>query len=116
MSDSGVDVSDLHVAMEDLEIPLDLPGEAQIATGGVEHSSGVVEDNAIHWSETPTVLSAVLSIPGLMGQPAEALAVELTENTMTVTAFAMPIWSCVLRGAIDAELSSPRSRFQAGAP
>ena len=37
-----------------------------------------------------------LTIPGLLGQPAGSLAVEMTETTATITAFGRAVWSCVL--------------------
>ena len=36
-----------------------------------------------------------LTIPGLLGQPTDALAVEMTETTATITAFGRAVWSCV---------------------
>ena len=71
MSDNSVDVSNLDIVMADLEKPLDLAGDAEIATFGVESTSCVADDGGVKWSETSTLMSADISIPGLMGQPAE---------------------------------------------
>ena len=71
MCDAGVDVSDLNIVMTDLEKPLELAGDAEIATFGVESTSGVTDNGGVKWSETSSLMSAEISIPGLMGQPAE---------------------------------------------
>ena len=42
-----------------------------------------------------TRAQATLTIPGLLGQPADSLAVEMTETTATITAFGRAVWSCV---------------------
>jgi hypothetical protein len=114
--DRSVDVSDLNLVMADLEKPLETTGDADVQTRGVESTSGVAEDGGVQWTETSTLLSAELAIPGLMGQPAEALAVELTETTMTVTAFAMPIWSAILKGRTEPAASEPRTKCVTGMP
>ena len=48
----------------------------------------------------------------------QALAVDLTDITLTVTAFTRPIYTCVLKGAIDPAASLPRTKIAAalGAP
>ena len=43
----------------------------------------------------PIRAQVTLTIPGLLGQPADSLAVEVTETTATVTAFGRAVWSCV---------------------
>ena len=52
------------------------------------------------------MVSVDLTIPGLLGQPAAALATELTPTTLTLTAFGMAVWSCVLRGEIDPQAAA----------
>ncbi len=95
----AVDVSDLSLTMEDLEKPLDvLRG---ITSAGIESTSRTAKDEGLEWSETATQIEAKLAIPGLRGQPAAALALEMTETTATVTAFGRDVWSCVLRGTVD---------------
>jgi hypothetical protein len=46
-------------------------------------------------------MDVTLSIPGLRGQPAAALSLNMTKNTATITAFGMAVWSCILRGNCD---------------
>ena len=79
----------------------------------LESSSRVSPDGGVRWTETSDEVSADIAVPGLIGQPAEALAVELTAATLTVTAFGRAMWSCVLRGTIDPEASEPRTTFAA---
>ena len=97
-----LDVSDLGLTMDDLETPLpDLAGGSSIATSGCESTSRLPgsDDSGCRWEETAERIEARLSIPGLRGQPAAAMVVEVTSATATVTAFGRVVWSCVLRGA-----------------
>ena len=99
----SADVSDLGLTMDDLDIPIPFDGAA-ITSSGMESTSRVVDsqDQGCQWQETADQVEATLTIPGLRGQPAAALAVQLTSTTATVTAFGMAVWSCVLRGEIVA--------------
>ena len=88
--------------MDDLETPLpDLAGGSSIATSGCESTSRLPgsDDSGCRWEETAERIEARLSIPGLRGQPAAAMGVEVTSATATITAFGRVVWSCVLRGA-----------------
>ena len=99
------DVSDLGLTMEDLKKPL--PEEA-LETSGYESTSRLPNSNdqGCSWDESADALQAALTIPGLRGQPTMAVAVDLTSETITLTAFGMAVWSCVLRGAIEVDQSS----------
>ena len=99
LSMSAVDVSDLGLTMDDLTKPL--PEDAALQTSGSESVSRIAENRGCQWTETASALKATLTIDGLRGQPASALAVELTATTATVTAFGQAVWSCVLRGASE---------------
>mmetsp|Transcript_7945 Transcript_7945/g.24847 ORF Transcript_7945/g.24847 Transcript_7945/m.24847 type:complete len:188 (-) Transcript_7945:32-595(-) len=97
-----IDVSDLGLTMDDLEKPLpDLAGGSSIATSGWESTSRLPgsDDSGCRWEETAERIAARLLIPGLRGQPAAAMVVEVTSATATITAFGRVVWSCVLRGA-----------------
>ena len=93
----SVDVSDLGLTMDDLEEPLPPALTQGIATSG-ESTQRLVSDDGCVWAESPELLEVALSIPGLRGQPAMAMAAEVTSTSMTVTAFGRDVWSCVLRG------------------
>eukprot|EP00522_Entomoneis_paludosa_P010859 CAMPEP_0172457138 /NCGR_PEP_ID=MMETSP1065-20121228/20205_1 /TAXON_ID=265537 /ORGANISM="Amphiprora paludosa, Strain CCMP125" /LENGTH=185 /DNA_ID=CAMNT_0013210671 /DNA_START=100 /DNA_END=657 /DNA_ORIENTATION=+ len=100
-----VDVSDLGLTMEDLEAPLPAEFWQGVETSGYESSSRItgVQDDACFWTENQTGLKATLAIPGLRGQPAQALSVETASNTVSITAFGMVVWSCLLRGEVKPE-------------
>ena len=108
----AVDVSDLGITMEDLEKPIEMQNGLDISATGVESTSGTNDDGGISWEENSAWMKATIKIPGLMGQPAESLNVALTENTMSVQAFGMQVWSCVLKGTINPEVSQPRTKFE----
>ena len=94
-----VDVSDLGVTMSDLKAPL--PTDAEVEASGSESVSRISPDNGCEWTETSKTIEATLTIRGLIGQPAGSLAVDLTSNTVTITAFGTAVWSCILNGNID---------------
>lgn len=106
---SGVDVSDLGLSLADLQKPLPagLDASLSVVSMGVESSSGLPEkrDEGISWRESFDMIEATLVIPGLRGQPAAAMLVELAETTCTITVFGRIIWSCILRGEIDLRAS-----------
>ena len=106
-----VDVSDLGLTMADLDVPLpelEVGGTGSLVTEGFEAVSRLPgsQDQGCAWRESSDTLEATLTIPGLRGQPAMCLAVELTETTATVTAFGQQVWSCVLRGTITLDGST----------
>ena len=98
---TSVDVSDLGLSLEDLEAPI--PWGDGLEASGSESSSAISDDGGCLWRETAEVVSATLTIPGLVGQPSDALGCEFTESTLTVTAWGRTIWSCVLRGELKPE-------------
>lgn len=106
---ASVDVSDLGLTMDDMNAPLpELGGEGEIEGSGYESTSRVESstDQGCSWSETSSHIEAILTIPGLRGQPAGSLAAELTQDTLTITAFGMAVWSCVLRGELDLQTAA----------
>ena len=100
-----VDVSDLGLSMDDLNAPLPAEFFQQMETTGYESTSRIpsVQDDACMWTEEQSLLKVTLAIPGLRGQPAAALAVELTSNTISIAAFGMVVWSAILRGEVEPE-------------
>jgi hypothetical protein len=103
LCDVQVSVADLGLTVGDLTEPLPAGADVTVVTRGVESSSGlpVKVDEGVSWQESFDAVTVTLEIPGLRGQPAAAMAVELTESTATITVFGRTIWSCVLRGEID---------------
>ena len=99
---AGVSVSDLGLTMADLEeaLPSELLGG--IDSSGYQSTSRLGGDQGVVWSESATEVEAELTIPGLRGQPAGAMAVAVTDTTCTITAFGMLAWSCVLLDEVDA--------------
>mmetsp|Transcript_7830 Transcript_7830/g.24657 ORF Transcript_7830/g.24657 Transcript_7830/m.24657 type:complete len:180 (-) Transcript_7830:50-589(-) len=96
---TDVDVSDLKVAMDELDKPLE---ELTVDTRGVEHTSRTgIEDDGCAWTESNERVDVVLRIPGLRGQPSMSLAVDVTPTTCTVSSFGVAVWSCLLRGRAD---------------
>jgi len=84
---------------------------------GVESTSRIVDslDDGCVWTETAEAVTVDLTLQGLRGQPAAALAVHLQSSrdeqyrgrgTATVTAFGRIMWSCVMRGAIVVDACS----------
>jgi len=111
----SVDVSDLGLTLSDLDTPIPAgpDGPSVVLTRGVESSSGLADkqDEGISWQESRDTVEATLIIPGLRGQPAAAMLMELTETTATVTVFGRTIWSCILRGQIDPRASTSAIRL-----
>ena len=84
------------------------PRSGCLETSGSQSTSGVPgnTDLGCEWTETPGTLAATLKIPGLRGQPAMALNIDLTDSTFVVTVFGMQVWSSVLKGLIDPSAST----------
>ena len=82
-----------------------------LSNSGYESTSRLAgsTDQGCAWSETADGVEATITIPGLRGQPAASLAVELTATTATVTAFGQAVWSCLMRGEIEVERSSAQA-------
>lgn len=109
---TAVDVSDLGLTLDDLDAPLPPEVLRSVAASGHESTSRVatVNDGGCAWRETATEVEAVLTVPGLRGQPVASLAAEFGTTTATLTSFGMVVWSCVLRGAVVPELCTARFR------
>mmetsp|Transcript_36652 Transcript_36652/g.87983 ORF Transcript_36652/g.87983 Transcript_36652/m.87983 type:complete len:190 (+) Transcript_36652:58-627(+) len=108
----SMDVSDLGVTMDDLKAPIS--DVMDVEASGCESTSRISPDSGCVWSETASRMEVTLTIPGLLGQPAGSLAVEMTETTATITAFGRAVWSCVLLGL--AVPASARTEVEPAAP
>uniref|UniRef100_A0A7S4J5G7 Transmembrane protein n=1 Tax=Odontella aurita TaxID=265563 RepID=A0A7S4J5G7_9STRA len=99
------DVSDLGLTLDDLNAPLPPEFFSGLETSGYESTSRLadVDDGGCAWSESSDEVEAVLTIPGLRGQPSACLALEVAETTVSVTAFGRVVWSCILRGECQPE-------------
>ena len=103
-----VDVSDLGLTMDDLNEALP-PEMFGISTSGYESTSRIttVDDEGCAWEESQDRMDVTLKIPGLRGQPTACLAVEFCDETsLTVTAFGMVVWSCLLRNTYKTDTAS----------
>jgi hypothetical protein len=94
------DISDLGLTMDDFNKPLPPELLQKVASSGYESTMRNVDtdDRGCEWKENSESLEVVMAISGLRGQPAQCLHVQFDPNTVTVTAFGMVIWSCILRG------------------
>lgn len=104
----SLDVSELGLTMDDLNKPLPSEMFSVLKSSGYESTSRIpdVNDDGCQWEETAESIDVVLKIPGLRGQPAAALSVEVgssTNNlsTCSITAFGLVVWSCLLRGKAE---------------
>lgn len=103
-----MDVSDLNLTMDDLNKPLPQSILATIERSGYQSTSRIpdVNDNGCYWIENSNddnsndfgVIDVTLAIPGLRGQPPEALSVLFSTSTISVTAFGRVVWSCIQKG------------------
>lgn len=60
-----------------------------------------VDDGGCHWVENAEDIDVTLRIPGLIGQPAEALSVLFSTTTVSVSAFGRIVWSAIQMGISD---------------
>ena len=100
----SVDVSEFGVMLADLEAPL--PQHAvSFASSGHQSTSRApgVDDGGCDWSESHDDVDVTLRIPGLIGQPAEALSVLFSTTTISITAFGKVVWSCIQMGVSDVD-------------
>ena len=100
----SIDVSDLGLTVADLEkkIPIhNFSFESQ----GYQSTSCIpdVNDNGCEWVENTEDLDVTLRIPGLRGQPAEALSVLFSSTTISITAFGRIVWSAIQMGISDTD-------------
>ncbi|KAL7531531.1 hypothetical protein ACHAWF_003804 [Thalassiosira exigua] len=101
---ASVDVSDLGLTVADLEEKIPLRDFA-FESSGYQSTSRIpeVDDGGCQWAEKAEDVDVTLRIPGLRGQPAEALSVLFSSTTVSVTAFGRVVWSAVQMGTSDAD-------------
>eukprot|EP00967_Tisochrysis_lutea_P110615 scaffold173200_cov26-Tisochrysis_lutea.AAC.1 len=99
----SVSVGDLGLTMDEVNERFPEEMLQGMVSSGYESTSRLPDgtDEGAAWFESAERVEVTLTIPGLRGQPAASLAVEATENTLTITAWGRAIWSCVLRSNID---------------
>jgi hypothetical protein len=105
-NDEGIDVSDLGLTMDDLNAPLPSELLGGIQTTGYQSTSRISNDDACMWTESPTTMKVVLTIPGLRGQPAMCLSTLTSINTLSITAFGRVVWSCILREEVQPDTAT----------
>lgn len=107
-----IDVSELNLTMEDLQKPLPQSILSTIERSGYQSTSRIstIDDNGCYWIENNNIMNdddddgsfgimdVTLSIPGLRGQPPEAISVLFSTSTISVTVFGRVVWSCIQRG------------------
>ncbi len=105
VNDDGVisiDVSDLGLTIADLEKKVPTQNFS-LESSGYQSTSRLpeVDDEGCYWVENPEDMDVTLRIPGLRGQPAEALDVLFSTTTVSITAFGRIVWSAIQRGITD---------------
>lgn len=100
----SVDVSDLGLTMVDLEKKIPIHNFS-FESSGYQSTSRVpnVNDDGCYWVENADDLDVTLRIPGLRGQPAEALSVLFSSTTTSITAFGRIVWSAIQMGISDTD-------------
>jgi hypothetical protein len=100
----SVDVSDLGLTMADLEKKIPIHNFS-FESSGYQSTSRVpnVNDDGCYWVENADDLDVTLRIPGLRGQPAEALSVLFSSTTTSITAFGRIVWSAIQMGISDTD-------------
>lgn len=98
-----IDISDLGLTMDDLDKALPKDFAAGVTSEGYESTSTLTEDRGLRWRESAARIEIELSIPGLRGQPADSIAMSVTEDTAAVLGFGRVVWDVVLRGRIVPE-------------
>lgn len=94
----SVDVSDLGIAMSDLQKPM-----SEIAT----RCTGI--RNYYSWIESPQRIEIEMNHPGMRGQPAGAVDVQFSDTTVSITIYSYMIWSGICVGPIYAPECSFKS-------
>mmetsp|Transcript_21420 Transcript_21420/g.46525 ORF Transcript_21420/g.46525 Transcript_21420/m.46525 type:complete len:196 (-) Transcript_21420:373-960(-) len=99
---TSIDVSDLGITISDLEKSIPKQ-DISLESSGYQSTSKIpdVNDDGCHWVENPEDIEVTLRIPGLVGQPAEALSVMFSTTTVSVTAFGRIAWSAIQMGMSD---------------
>ena len=103
----SIDVSDLGLTMSDLEQKIPIHNFS-IESSGYQSTSRIpdVNDDGCYWVENPEDIDVTLRIPGLRGQPAEALSVLFSTTTVSVTAFGRVVWSAIQMGISNVDSCS----------
>lgn len=103
----SIDVSDLGLTMSDLEQKIPIHNFS-IESSGYQSTSRIpdVNDDGCYWVENPEDIDVTLRIPGLRGQPAEALSVLFSTTTVSVTAFGRVVWSAIQMGISNVDACS----------
>lgn len=98
----SIDVSDLGLTMADFDKKIPIHNFS-IESSGYQSTSRIpeVDDGGCHWVENAEDVDVTLRIPGLVGQPAEALSVLFSTTTVSVAAFGRVVWSAILMGIAD---------------
>jgi len=100
----SVDVSDLGLTIADLDKKIPIHNFS-VESSGYQSTSRLpdVDDSGCYWVENPEDLDVTLCIPGLRGQPAEALSVLFSTTTTSITAFGRIVWSTIQMGISDTD-------------
>ena len=85
----SVDVADLGLTLDDLTRPLD-EVQAEICS----------RNSFSEWAETLDAIDIRMRHEGMRGQPCDAVKVDLTPTTITVSIFGYAVWSGVIKGPI----------------
>ena len=98
----SIDVSDLGLTMSDLEKEIPIHNFS-VESSGYQSTSRVpdVDDQGCYWVENAEDLDVTLRIPGLVGQPAEAISVLFATTTISVSVFGRIVWSAIQMGISD---------------
>lgn len=98
----SIDVSDLGLTMSDLEKEIPIHNFS-VESSGYQSTSRVpgIEDEGCYWVENAEDLDVTLRIPGLVGQPAEAISVLFSTTTISVSVFGRVVWSAIQMGISD---------------
>ncbi len=98
----SIDVSDLGITMSDLDKKIPIHNFS-FESSGYQSTSRIpdVNDDGCYWVENPEDIDVTLRIPGLRGQPAEALSVLFSTTTVSVAAFGRIVWSAIQMGISD---------------
>lgn len=98
----SIDVSDLGLTISDLEKKIPTQNFS-LESSGYQSTSRLpeVDDEGCYWVENPEDMDVTLRIPGLRGQPAEAINVLFSTTTVSITVFGRIVWSAIQRGISD---------------
>lgn len=98
---TSVDVSDLNITMSDLDKSLE-----KLAI----ESTGISKRGYYRWVESMTDMDVIMTHPGMIGQPGEAVDCIFTDSTVTVSIFGYIVWSAIFMGPVVSSQCSFKSR------